>query len=77
MIIKGKKLILRAIERSDLHYLKKWANDPETQDGIGEIHFPSSTDFHDKWFEKQLDDQINQRFDQRPTRVARQVGPLY
>jgi RimJ/RimL family protein N-acetyltransferase len=62
MNIKGKKLVLRAIEESDLELLHKWANDPETQDAIGLVHFPSSMDFHKRWFEMLKDDQQNQRF---------------
>jgi RimJ/RimL family protein N-acetyltransferase len=62
MNIKGRKVILRAIEESDLVSLHKWANDPETQDAIGNVHFPSSMDFHRAWFEKLKDDQLNQRF---------------
>jgi RimJ/RimL family protein N-acetyltransferase len=62
MHIKGKVLTLRAIERSDLPTLQKWANDPVTQDGIGEIHFPSSLDFHEAWFANLKTDRQNQRF---------------
>ena len=62
MHIKGKQLTLRAIERSDLPTLQAWANDPITQDGIGEIHFPSSLDFHETWFGGLKSDRLNQRF---------------
>lgn len=62
MNIKGKVLTLRAIEHGDLPTLHKWANDPVTQDGIGEIHFPSSLDFHDAWFTNLKTDRLNQRF---------------
>ena len=61
MNIKGKTLILRAIEESDLELLHKWANDPETQDMIGNLHFPSSMDFHKMWFQNLKTDQLNQR----------------
>jgi len=61
MNIKGKKVVLRAVEEEDLLLLHKWANDPDTQDAIGLVHFPSSTDFHRRWFEKLKDDQLNQR----------------
>jgi RimJ/RimL family protein N-acetyltransferase len=60
--IKGKVLILRAIEERDLELLQKWANDPDTQDGIGESHFPSSMDFHLSWFQKLKNDPLNQRY---------------
>lgn len=62
MHIKGKFLTLRAIERTDLPTLQKWANDPVTQDAIGEIYFPSSLDFHLGWFEDLKSDTLNQRF---------------
>lgn len=62
MNIRGKKLILRAVEERDLPLLHKWANDPEMQDTIGLVHFPSSMDFHHRWFEKLKDDPLNQRF---------------
>lgn len=62
MHIKGKMLTLRAIEWSDLPALHSWANDPGTQDGIGELHFPSSMDFHESWFASLKSDKLNQRF---------------
>lgn len=61
MNILGKKVILRAIEEDDLLLLHKWANDPQTQDAVGHIHFPSSLDFHKAWFQKLKDDHLNQR----------------
>ena len=61
MKIKGKKITLRAVEESDLELLHRWANDSETQDIIGNIYFPSSMDFHRKWFESLKSDQLNQR----------------
>jgi RimJ/RimL family protein N-acetyltransferase len=61
MNIKGRTLTLRAIEESDLARLHKWANDPETQDMIGNLHFPSSMDFHRMWFQNLKTDQLNQR----------------
>ena len=62
MNIKGKILTLRAIEESDLELLHKWANDAEIQDMIGNLHFPSSMDYHKMWFQKLKNDQLNQRF---------------
>ena len=62
MKIRGKLLTLRAIELDDLPSLHMWANDPVTQDGIGEIHFPSSLDFHEAWFANLKNDRLNQRF---------------
>jgi RimJ/RimL family protein N-acetyltransferase len=62
MHIKGKTVILRAIEDYDLIHLQKWANDPATQDGIGEIYFPSSMDFHKSWHQNLYSDTLNRRF---------------
>ena len=62
MIIKGRILSLRAIEEKDLELLHCWANDPVTQNGIGELHFPSSMDFHKAWFQNLKIDHLNQRF---------------
>lgn len=62
MNIKGKTVVLRAVEENDLALLHKWANDPETQDAIGLIHFPSSMDYHKNWFLNLKNDPLNQRF---------------
>lgn len=62
MNITGRLVTLRAVEALDLELLHTWANDPVTQDGIGEIHFPSSLDFHESWFRALKDDPLNQRF---------------
>jgi RimJ/RimL family protein N-acetyltransferase len=62
MNIEGKKIILRAIEENDLPLLHKWANDPKTQDIIGNIHFPSSFEYQKKWFSGLQNDSLNQRF---------------
>ena len=62
MNIKGKKVTLRAIERSDLPPLHKWANDPEINLMIGRWHFPSSMTDQEKWFETLNINSLNQRF---------------
>lgn len=61
MNILGKKITLRAIEEDDLSPLHKWANDPTTQDIIGNIHFPSSLNYQKTWLEKLQTDSLNQR----------------
>jgi len=61
MNIQGKIVTLRAIEESDLNLLHNWANDPETQDMIGNLHYPSSMDYHKMWFQNLKNDQLNQR----------------
>lgn len=62
MKIQGKKVILRAIEESDIELLHKWANDSELQSVMGNIYFPSCEKWHKSWFEKQIGDMNNQRF---------------
>lgn len=62
MNILGRLLTLRAIEADDLPLLQRWANDPVTQEAIGELHFPSSAHFHQGWFESLRGDKLNHRF---------------
>jgi RimJ/RimL family protein N-acetyltransferase len=62
MNILGKKVMLRAIEEEDLPLLHQWANDPVTQDIIGNIHFPSSMEYHKTWFRNMQTDTLNYRF---------------
>lgn len=62
MNIIGNKVTLRSIEHSDLDQLHTWANDPTTQDIIGNIHFPSSREYQNQWFNKLQSDALNQRF---------------
>ena len=61
MNIKGKKVVLRAIEEKDLELLHKWANDPDIWYMLGGWHFPSSMDYQKKWFENLKNDALNQR----------------
>lgn len=62
MIIKGKKVILRAIEQDDLPLLLKWANDPDICSMVGGWHFPINTNDQKKWFESLSLNSVNQRF---------------
>jgi RimJ/RimL family protein N-acetyltransferase len=62
MNIKGKIVTLRAVEESDIKTLHTWANDTDTQNIMGNIHFPSSMDYHKEWFNKLKSDHLNQRF---------------
>jgi RimJ/RimL family protein N-acetyltransferase len=62
MNIKGNSITLRAIEERDLPLFNKWANDPDIQDMLSWIHFPSSMDFHKLWFEKLKNDHLNQKW---------------
>lgn len=61
MNIHGKIVTLRAIERSDLPLLHEWANSPMLQDAMGDIHFPTPTEWHEAWFDRIQNDQNNLR----------------
>ncbi len=51
MNIKGKSIVLRAIEIEDIGMLQKWANDPEIQYMLGGWHFPTNINDQKKWFD--------------------------
>lgn len=61
MNIKGKKVILKAIEREDLSLLNKWSNDPEINYMLGGWHFPSSSQDQEKWYNNLSFNNNNQR----------------
>lgn len=62
MNIKGRKVLLRAVEREDLEILHKWGNDPDIGKMLGGWHFPGSMDFQEAWFQKLRTDINNQKF---------------
>lgn len=62
MNVRGKKVLLRAIEEKDLELLHKWANDPEINYMLGGWHFPTSIKDQNKWFENLNVSSLNQRF---------------
>ena len=62
MNIKGKKVILRAIEVKDLELLQKWSNNPEINYMLGGWHFPSSNQDQVKWYNSLSANSLNQRF---------------
>ena len=62
MLIKGKKVTLRAIEESDLELIHRWSNDPEINYMLGGWHFPSSLKDQLAWFNGLSLGGINQRF---------------
>lgn len=51
MNIQGKKVILRAIEDSDLDLLAEWANKPELWEKLGGWHFPYSKQNTRRWID--------------------------
>jgi RimJ/RimL family protein N-acetyltransferase len=62
MNIKGKKVVLRAIETEDIELLHRWANDPYIGQMVGGWHFPSSKLDQKKWIESLNLNSLNQRF---------------
>lgn len=62
MNIEGKKIVLRAIERTDLQNLNSWANNPEIQYWLGGWHFPTNLNDQEKWFAGLSANSIHQRF---------------
>ncbi len=62
MSIKGKKVTLRAIERTDLATLQVWANDDSINQMIGGWHFPTNMRDTETWFEALNLRSLNQRY---------------
>jgi len=63
MNIQGKKVLLRAIEETDLDTLNTWSNDPDIWYMLGGWHFPFSKQDTERWFESlTTNDQRNQIF---------------
>jgi len=55
MSITGKKVRLRAIERSDVPTFVRWLNDPEVTQYLA-MYMPMSQAREERWFEAQLED---------------------
>ncbi|NQD38057.1 GNAT family N-acetyltransferase [Permianibacter sp. IMCC34836] len=62
MNIHGKKVLIRAIEETDLELLHRWANDPAIWYQLGGWHFPSNRHEQQKWFESLSSNSTQQRF---------------
>ncbi len=61
MTITGKRLRLRAIERSDIPTFVRWFNEPEVR-GYLQLYMPMSQAAEEEWFEKQLHDESGRVF---------------
>ena len=53
MILKGKKVILRAVEEEDLDMLRELSNDPEFEKMVIGWSFPISKKDEAEWFARQ------------------------
>ena len=62
MNIYGKKVILRAMEKSDCEMVRGMFNDPEIEDLVVGWAFPVSQYSQEKWLESHYTDQKNFRF---------------
>lgn len=58
-MIKGKKVVLRALEKEDLDRCLKWINDMDVVKLAGPLRFPKSKVEEEKWFEKTINDDKN------------------
>jgi len=62
MNIRGRCVVLRAIEEADLPVLHAWSNDPDLWSMLGGWHFPTSIASTRHWFEQLQHEPLNQRF---------------
>lgn len=62
MNIYGKKVVLRAMEKTDCEMVRGMFNDPEIEDLVVGWAFPVSQFAQEKWLEAHYGDQINFRF---------------
>jgi RimJ/RimL family protein N-acetyltransferase len=58
----GRKVVLRAIEESDLADLRRWSNDPAIAAQLGGFHFPTSSLQMAQWLTRIQQDERNYRF---------------
>jgi RimJ/RimL family protein N-acetyltransferase len=73
-MIQGQKVRLRAIERGDIPRFLKWLNDPSVTDYL-ELYLPISQAQEERWFERQLEDELNMVF-AIETHEARHIGNI-
>ena len=52
--MEGKKVRIRALEKTDIDEIMKWVNDPEVKDNLL-MRYPVSRDQEEKWIENALD----------------------
>lgn len=61
-MIKGKRVVLRAIEESDLELMVEWLNDPAIAHMVVGFSFPTSRAQQAEWFRKSTSDRDTQRW---------------
>ncbi len=62
MNIHGKRVVLRAIEESDLPELHRWGNDPDICQMLAGWHFPTSMDDQRAWLQSFNVNSLHQRY---------------
>lgn len=62
MNLQGKKVILRAIEKEDMEFLRTMINDPQMEQNVVGWSFPVSKYEQEKWFENQVQNKNNIRY---------------
>jgi len=75
-VIYGKRVRLRAVERSDLPKFHDWLNDPQVTEGLS-IYLPLSMMDEEKWFDKAMQAEPEQRplaIEIREDQAWQQVG---
>jgi len=58
----GKKVVLRALEPSDMEALRSYHNDPDTAKMVMGWSFPISSYEQERWYERIIGDPLNKRF---------------
>lgn len=58
----GEKVILRALEKEDIEFLREMLNDPEMESLVIGWSFPISKYEQEKWYEKTVHDKQNLKF---------------
>lgn len=61
-MIRGKKVVLRAVEERDLPLLTEWLNDPDIAQMVGGWTFPTSLSQQRIWFDSVHEDTSTQRW---------------
>jgi RimJ/RimL family protein N-acetyltransferase len=60
-MIKGEKVYLRTIQKSDITHLNQWKNDEETYMYLGGGYMPTSIDQQEKWLDSLIDTSGNNK----------------
>lgn len=73
-MIRGKRVMLRAIEEKDLDHLLEWLHDPVVAHLVGGFSFPTSRAQQLEWYRKSLVDRDTQRWIVQDLHDGRPIG---